>query len=104
MKHISRLLISVGFIFCLCTGLSFAQTLADAARQAEAKKKTQTTTGHVYTNDSLEFHSAAPAPATATTKTDDAAKTDDSAAAGAAKTEGAADAPMSDDDKKKAAD
>ncbi len=71
MKQVSRLLISAGFVVCLCSGLSFSQTLADAAKQAQAKKKTQTATGHVYTNDNIEFHSAPAEPAPA--KTGDAA-------------------------------
>jgi len=85
MKQFSRLLISAGFVVCLCSGLSFSQTLADAARQAQAKKKTQTATGHVYTNDNVEFHSAPAEPAPA--KTGDAApdaatNPDDTAKAG----------------------
>jgi hypothetical protein len=76
MKHISRLLISAGILLFLAGGSAYSQTLADAARDAQAKKKTQTATGHVYTNDSLEFHDA-PAPPPA--KTDASAPGDASA-------------------------
>lgn len=104
MKQLSRLLVSAGFVVCLCSGLSFSQTLADSARQAQAKKKTQTATGHVYTNDNIEFHSAPAEPAPA--KTGDAAASADAAtnADGTAKPDAADAAKAAAEEKAKAAD
>jgi hypothetical protein len=102
MKQLSRLLISAGFVVCLCSGFSFSQTLADAARQAQAKKKTQTATGHVYTNDNVEFHSAPAEPAPA--KTGDAAPDAATNPDGAAKADSPDAAKADADEKAKAAD
>jgi predicted metal-dependent phosphoesterase TrpH len=100
MKHISRLFMSAGLLLFLSGGFLFSQSLADAARDAQAKKKTQTATGHVYTNESLEFHAAPAEPAPAKSDSDAAtAATTDAAAK-----DSAADAATSDEDKKKAAD
>jgi hypothetical protein len=92
------------FSFCALTvTVAVGQTLADAAREQQAKKKTPTTTGHVYTNESLEFH-AAPPDATASAKSGD--KTSSTAKADAKSDEAApdADAPDPAVEKKKAAD
>ena len=78
MKQICRLITFAVFLF-LFSGLAYSQTLADAAREAQAKKKTQTTTGHVYTNESMEFH-AAPAEAAPPKSTADAATSGDAKA------------------------
>ena len=45
-------------VFLVCAGAASAQSLADVARQEEARRKTITTSGKVYTNDALR-----PAPA-----------------------------------------
>ena len=82
-----------------------AQTLADAARAQQAKKKTPSATGHVYTNESMEFHAAPPdaTPAKSTDATGDEA-TDKKADAKAKDGAAAADGASSAEDKKKAAD
>jgi hypothetical protein len=104
MRHISRLFISAGALLFLASGIAYSQTLADAARDAQAKKKTQTATGHVYTNESSEFHAAPaePAPAKSGEGDTDAASGTDAAAKDSAAPADAA--PASDEDKKKVAD
>lgn len=88
MKHISRSILFIASV-CFVASLSFGQTLADAAREQQAKKKTPTATGHVYTNESLGFH---PAPADAApAKSSDTASTASKDDKTADKTEAAAD-------------
>ena len=85
-------------------GLASAQTLADAAREQQARKKAQNPTGHVYTNESMEFH---PAPADATPAKSDSTSSDKPAAGADAKSADTGDADAdakAADDKKKAAD
>ena len=47
-------------VVLVCAGAASAQSLADLARQEEARRKTITTSGKVYTNDTLR-----PSPASA---------------------------------------
>lgn len=102
MRHISRLFISAGILLFLLTSFAYSQTLADAARDAQAKKKTQTATGHVYTNESAEFHSAPASAASAKSSDTDSDASNADAAKDSATSADAA--PLSDEDKKKAAD
>ena len=98
MKRLSLLIA----LCMVATGVAFTQTLADAAREQQAKKKAPATS-HVYTNESLEFH-AAP-PDTTSTKASDSS-TSTSAKADAKSDTGDADTPAVDPaaEKKKAAD
>lgn len=93
------------FAFCAFgASLAFSQTLADAARNQQAKKKA-TSTSHVYTNESLEFHPAP--PDTIAAKSSDSSKSS-TAKADEAKSDDAAggdtEAPDPAVEKKKAAD
>src|SRR5260221_14365249 len=63
----------------LASSFAFGQTIADAAREQQAKKKAPSPTGHVYTNESMEFH-AAPPDATPPSKSDATSTSDKSAA------------------------
>ncbi len=93
-----RLLISFALLTFAATVALAQDTLADAARAQQAKKKT-TQASHVYTNESMEFH---PAPADATPKSDAKAADKKDSADATAGTD--AEAPDAAADKKKAAD
>src|SRR5258707_6659969 len=99
-----RLITFFAFL-ALASSFAFGQTIADAAREQQAKKKAPSPTGHVYTNESMEFH-AAPPDATPPSKSDTTSPSDKSAAADtkSGDTSDADDATKASDDKKKAAD
>jgi hypothetical protein len=94
MKLKRILIIASGAGVLMASTTLSAQTLADAAKAAQKKKRTSSATEKVYTNDSLGFH-----PGSDSTK--DAKKSDD-------KTDAKADSKEDDssaaDDKKKAAE
>src|SRR4051812_7235353 len=69
-RTMKRLLLSLALI-AFSAVFASGQTLADAAREQQAKKKAPQTS-HVYTNESMEFH-AAPPDATPAKKSDDKA-------------------------------
>ena len=96
-----RFLLSLALIAFAAVAAPAQESLADAARAQQSKKKTTPAT-HVYTNESMEFHPAPPEPAPAKDAKSGDAKTDaaDSKDAPA----GDADAPDAAAEKKKAAD
>src|SRR4051812_11999081 len=95
-----RFLLSLALLALSAVFASAQDTLADAARAQQAKKKAPST-GHVYTNESMEFH--APPPNTPPAKTDASSSSDAKADKADGTAAAAPDAPAP-EDKAKAAD